>query len=160
MKELKFALVGIAAAVVVASALLGLAEPASAADGSDPAVAGLTTDGSIYVAGDDGLWHQTDSAALAADGLGGDTITWYGELPGTVGDPVATVTRTTQSGTTTTSDLALAGLTADGSVYVAGDDGLWHYIDGKTFAARGLDANAITWYGDLPGDVGDAVPAA
>ena len=55
---------------------------------------------------------------------------------------------------------ALAGLRVDGSVYVSGDDLLWHRIDPVTFAALGYDANTIGWfYGSLPGTIGDPIPA-
>ncbi len=51
---------------------------------------------------------------------------------------------------------ALAGLLDDGSVYLAGDDSLWHWIpDAETFNAMGLDWGSVTWYGDLPGTIGD-----
>jgi hypothetical protein len=42
----------------------------------------------VYIAGDDGLWHPIDAARLAARGLSTTWITWYGQLPGSVGDPV------------------------------------------------------------------------
>jgi hypothetical protein len=50
----------------------------------------------------------------------------------------------------------VAGL-LDGSVYIAGE-GAWHHIpDVQTFNALGLDWNAIAWYGELPGDIGDPI---
>jgi hypothetical protein len=53
----------------------------------------------------------------------------------------------------------LVGLISTGSVYVHGEDGLWHYIDAATFAALGYDSNAVQWFGELPGSVGEPIPA-
>jgi hypothetical protein len=159
MKSRKTAILTLAAAAVT-SASLAFASSAGAA--VVPVVAGLTTDGTIYVAADDGQWHQVDSATLAALGLSGNTIEWYGELPGTIGDSLVGATaasRTTQA-TTAAPSAALAGLTTDGTVYMAEDDGLWHQIDSATLAKLGLTGNTIMWYGELPGTIGDPVPAA
>ena len=51
---------------------------------------------------------------------------------------------------------ALAGL-PDGSLYLGGDDGAWHRIDPATLEALGLDQTPITYYGVLPGALGDPV---
>jgi hypothetical protein len=159
MKKVNTAVLGIAA-IVVASLALGVASPANAAIPSDAVVAGLLPDGTIYVSGDDGLFHQVDSATLASLGLAGKSISWYGELPGSVGDPAtATATVASQSVTAAGTSAVLAGLLTDGSVYIAGDDGLWHPIGAATLAARGLSMAWVTWYGELPGSVGDPVTA-
>jgi hypothetical protein len=159
MKKANTAVLGIAA-IVVASLAVGVASPANAAIPSDAVVAGLIPDGTVYVSGDDGLFHQVDSATLASLGLAGKSITWYGELPGSVGDPAtATAKVASQSLTVAGTSAVLAGLLTDGTVYIAGDDGLWHPIDAATLAARGLSTTWITWYGQLPGSVGDPVPA-
>jgi hypothetical protein len=52
----------------------------------------------------------------------------------------------------------LAGLTTDGTVYVMGDDGMWHWVSAQVFAAEHYDWNAITWYGELYAPVGDPQP--
>jgi hypothetical protein len=53
---------------------------------------------------------------------------------------------------------ALAGLTTDGSIYIRGEDGLWHNVDAETFAASGYDRNTVSWFGQLPGTLGMPVP--
>ena len=67
---------------------------------------------------------------------------------------------TTAARADTSSQPALAGLTTDGSIYIDLGDGYWHYVDAATFAADGYSANAITWYGQLPGTVGAPVTPA
>src|SRR5262249_42961989 len=52
------------------------------------AVAALP-DGTLYLGGNDSLWHQVDAATLAALGLGNAPVTTYGSLPGHVGEPIA-----------------------------------------------------------------------
>ena len=54
------------------------------------AVAALP-DGSLYLAGDDSLWHRIDPATLQALGLSDAQTTYYDELPGARGDPVTPV---------------------------------------------------------------------
>ncbi len=112
-----------------------------------PVLAGLP-DGSVYVAEDDGYWHYVDAATFAASGYDSSEVTWYGDLPGTIASDTESPTEDVGE----TDQPALAGL-PDGSVYVAGDDDYWHYIDAATFAASGYDWSAVTWYGDLPGTV-------
>jgi hypothetical protein len=53
----------------------------------------------------------------------------------------------------------LAGIIGGSTVYVHGEDGLWHPIDSATFAALGYDGGAVQWFGELPGSVGEPVPA-
>jgi hypothetical protein len=153
------------------------------------ALAGLLLDdgsqGPVYMAGDDGQWHLipgvVDSATASAAGVDWYAITWYGQLPGTIGDaqtsaspppttatPVDTQpTPAAQPAPPTSFNGALAGLLlpdgTQGPVYNAGDDGQWHLIpgvvDAATASAAGVDWYAITWYGQLPGTIGDELPS-
>jgi hypothetical protein len=130
-------------------------------------LAGLTTDRSVYLAVG-GLWkHIPDPATFAALGLDWNAISWYGELPGSIGDelpsaaPPSATPGTNAAAVATTETqaanpaLPLAGLLSDHSVYFAAG-GLWHYIpDVETFEALGFDWDSVNWYGELPGSIGD-----
>jgi hypothetical protein len=132
--------VALGATVVAAFALVGVSA-ASAAD--DPVYAGLTSDGSVYRAGDDNMWHRV----AAASGL----VMWYGELPGTLAEdpaPAAPGDAPPKYG------IVLAGLLGDRTVYVAGDDNMWHEIDQAKRASLGLGDDRVSWYGELPGTIG------
>jgi hypothetical protein len=141
-----------------------------------PALAGLTTDNSVYVAGEDGLWHHVpDVATFEALGYEWSAVTWYGDLPGTVGAPLGPASAGDSSvvavpfaeqpvaaGAAAVPAYTgpLAGLESDRSVYLARDD-QWHHIpDVATFEAMRLDWSAITWYGDLPGTAGEPLPSS
>jgi hypothetical protein len=128
-------------ATVVASCALVGASVASAAE--EPVFAGLTTDGSVYRAGDDGLWHRVAAAS--------NLVTWYGDLPGSLAPEPSDLTAAEPAAH------GLAGLIADGTVYAAGADGLWHEIPAAKFAMLGFGDGLITWYGELPGSVGDPI---
>jgi outer membrane protein assembly factor BamB len=118
------------------------------------ALAGLLSDGTVYLGGADGLFHALDAATFAASGYSWDAITWYDTLPGTVAVPAEVLKATAGLETVTPVIGALAGLLSDGTVYLAGDDGQFHALDAATFAAAGYDVYAITWYdGALPGTV-------
>jgi hypothetical protein len=54
---------------------------------------------------------------------------------------------------------ALVGLLGNGSVYILGEDGQFHYIDAATFAAKGYDGNAVSWLSQLPANIGAPMPA-
>jgi hypothetical protein len=54
---------------------------------------------------------------------------------------------------------ALAGVTTDGSVYVMGEDGMWHWVSAQAFAASHFDWHAIAWYGELYAPIGEPLPA-
>jgi hypothetical protein len=49
------------------------------------ALAGLTTDGSIYALGTDGLWHYLSSEAFKCGGYDFNAVMWFGALPGSIG---------------------------------------------------------------------------
>ncbi len=126
---------------------------------TQPALAGLTSDGSVYVDLGDGFWHPIDAATLAADGYDANTVTWYGSLPGTVGTPVPSVipVPSVAAGNVALAEVVasppLAGLLSDGSVYVDLGDGYWHYVSASAFVSAGYSWGNVTWYGDLPGTV-------
>jgi hypothetical protein len=139
----------------VAATLTFVTAPAIAAAPSPHATLAGLTDGSVYMAGQDGQWHWiSTSAVFASLGLDPATITWYDELPGDVGDPYTTVSRSVFAAPEQAAPLGLAAL-LNGSLFVAGDDGLWHPVTPARFAALGFDRTAVIWYGELPGDVGD-----
>jgi hypothetical protein len=102
-------------------------------------VAGLPG-GQVFVA-QDGPWHYVpDPETFNALGLDWNAISWYGELPGSIGEPLPSLKpapATTEASPASRQPApvesplpaagtgSLAGL-PDGSVYIAGDDGLWH----------------------------------
>jgi hypothetical protein len=54
----------------------------------------------------------------------------------------------------------LAGQKEDGTVYLSGDDGYWHWIpDGATFKALGLDWWSIVWYDGMLDNIGYPLPS-
>jgi len=75
------ALLLVGLAIVLATAL-----PAHGA--TQPALAGLTTSGSIYVQGTDGTWHEIDADEFAVAGYNANSIVWSATLPGVVGSPI------------------------------------------------------------------------
>ncbi|MBV8396119.1 MAG: hypothetical protein JO064_07660 [Actinobacteria bacterium] len=80
----------IATGAVVAAASLALAGAASADLSDGSVLVGLTTDGTVYLdSSSDGFCHWIPDLATF-NGLGYDSnaITWYGDLPCTVGDPL------------------------------------------------------------------------
>ena len=55
------------------------------------AVASLPN-GTLFLSGDDSLWHQVDATTLSALGYGNTPITIYGELPpASIGEPIAAI---------------------------------------------------------------------
>lgn len=135
-------------------------------------------DGNTYALLDDGLWHQVlDVDTFYA--LGGDwgAVFQYGELPGSLGDPVggggpppapyvveqppadAPGYATTPAG----QPLAPDGLPEfvglpDGRVFVE-DNGSYRYVpDVATFTAAGFKWEWIVWLEELPAAAGAAAP--
>lgn len=143
-----------------ASAFVGTTA-ARADTATPPALAGLVSNGTVYIDVGDGYWHYINAATFAKDGYSVHSITWYQDvLPGTIGEPVVPA-----AGNVALAEVAvtpaLAGLLTDGTVYVAGVDGFWHYVDAATFVKAGYDPHAIAWYGDsLPGTIGEPVVPA
>ena len=81
-------------ALAVAGAALALGLASARADDNEMVggLGGLTSDGTIYLAGTDHLWHLIpNTATLKALGLDKYPITWYGRLPGTLGDPLPAI---------------------------------------------------------------------
>jgi hypothetical protein len=44
--------------------------------------------GQTYVLGQDGFWHYVDAETFAALGYSSSSILWFGEVPGSIGDPI------------------------------------------------------------------------
>jgi hypothetical protein len=81
----------------------------------------------------------------------GDAWWTYAAGQGTVEEPV--LQYVPQAG-------ELAGLTGTGAVYVFGADNLWHYLSPQAMEAGHYSWSAITWYGELTGQVGEPIATA
>jgi len=58
-------------------------------------------DGTLYLGGDDSLWHKVDAATLNALGYADTPITQYGALPGQLGAPIEPIAVATPAPTPT-----------------------------------------------------------
>jgi hypothetical protein len=66
--------------------------PVTTADWNGGGAVASLPNGTLYLAGDDSLWHQVDATTLAALGYGDAAVTVYADLlPETIGEPIAAI---------------------------------------------------------------------
>jgi hypothetical protein len=140
-------LLGVVAALGVAFTSAGVAR----ADTTQYPVAGLLSDGSVYVAADDGYWHPIDMATFVKDGYTYNDVTWYGQLPGTLAPE--TVSSYVSFAEFVNPPVNLAGVIGSPTVYIDVGDGYWHPVTAAQFASEHYSMSWVKWFGELSGSV-------